>query len=365
MTFELSGIDIHFLLRELKTIIGGKVEKIYQWKEDFIFRIYTDGEKKHLRINLPGQIYLTQKEYQGPRHPPEYCMFLRKYIQKATITNIEQKELDRIVIISFNGRKGEYKLVIELLSPGNVALCKNDLQIVHPLNTQKFSNREIRSKKQYEFPPKRKNPLTSNYEELKKEFDPENKIVVELASKLGLGGTYSEEVLTRTNTDFNQSVQKTSLPTIFREITNLLNEKINANKSKQDLHPIKMQTQQPIQTYKSFNQAIDENTDLFKTKTSKSASNKSPKNRNKKEKLKVIIQAQTKQIKRLEEDIAKNQSKAEKIYEKYQDFANLIDYGKKLIEEKGVQTAKKELLKQDFVTNFNPKTKTVTVNINE
>lgn len=364
MVFELSGIDIHFLLKELKSMVGGKVEKIYQWDEDFIFRIYANSEKKHLRIKLPGQVYFTEKEYQGPRHPPEYCMFLRKYIQKATITNVEQKDLDRIIIISFNGRKGQYKLVIELLSPGNIALCQNDLQIVHPLNTQKFTNREIRSKKTYEFPQARKNPLTNDYEELKKELDPENKIVIELASKLGLGGTYSEEILTRTNTDFNQKVEDVKLPTIFREIKKLLDQKIKANKSLDGLHPIHMQTKKPIQTYKSFNEAIDENTNLFKQANTK-PQKKSPKNRTKKDKLKVIIKAQTKQIQKLQEKIEKNQKKAEKIYEKYQDFANLIDHGRKLIKEKGVKKAKEELLKQEFITDFNPKTKTVTVNINE
>lgn len=364
MVFELSGIDIHFLRKELKSMIGGKVEKIYQWDEDFIFRIYVNSEKKHLRIKLPGQIYFTEKEYQGPRHPPEYCMFLRKYIQKATITDVEQKELDRIVIISFNGRQGQYKLVIELLSPGNVALCKNDLQIVHPLNTQKFTNREIRSKKIYEFPQARKNPLKNDYEELKKELDPENKIVVELASKLGLGGTYSEEILTRANVDFNKKVEDVRLPPLFREITQLLEQKIKANKSKDDLHPIQMQTKKAITTYKSFNEAIDANTDLFKQATTK-PKNKSPKNRTKKDKIKVIIKAQTKQIQKLEEKIQKNQEKAEKIYEKYQDFANLIDHGRKLIEQKGVEKAKEELLKQEFVKDFNPKTKTVTVKVNE
>jgi predicted ribosome quality control (RQC) complex YloA/Tae2 family protein len=54
METEMSSLEMHFMLRELKQIEGSKVEKIYQWNRDeFIFKLHNKSGKYNLRIKLP------------------------------------------------------------------------------------------------------------------------------------------------------------------------------------------------------------------------------------------------------------------------------------------------------------------------
>ena len=360
MEYELSGIDIHFLVKELKEIEGGKIEKIYQWKNDFIIRIYKQGSKYNLRINLPHLMYLTEKDYQGPRHPPEYCMFLRKYIQKGRIKNVTQKDLDRVVIIEVESREGTFFLVTELLSPGNVSLCDESYEVIHPLEKQVFSNREIKSKKTYEFPPARLNPLEAHLDDINEALDDDEKIVSELAVKLGLGGDYSEEVLYRLDIDKEKQVKDVDLQRVFDEIQALLTQDIEPYLSKQGIHPIRMETHDVKQEYETYTQALDDNTILLEDDTQEE---KKTKQKGRNEKLKTIIDAQQKQVESLKQKIQKNQRKAEVLYEHYQKFSHLIDKANTLIEEEGLEKAEEELRKLDYVVNFDPEKKEVTIEI--
>jgi len=63
MSFQISGMDLHYLIKEFSILVGGKIDKIYQLdKKELLFRLHVPNiGKKTLRIRLPNFIYLTQQ----------------------------------------------------------------------------------------------------------------------------------------------------------------------------------------------------------------------------------------------------------------------------------------------------------------
>lgn len=97
---QLSSFDIKACVGELKELVGGKVEKIYHHPPDEIrIRIYA-GRKVDLVIEAGRRIHLTKFPRQAPRFPSAFAMLLRKHLEGARITSIEQYDFDRVVVLS-------------------------------------------------------------------------------------------------------------------------------------------------------------------------------------------------------------------------------------------------------------------------
>lgn len=193
----LSALDIHYLVKDMQELVGARLDKIYQrGKNVFFFVFYVSGKgKRILKLDLPKFIYFVNKKDNVPQVPKGFCAFLRKYLDNVRVRGVSQKGFDRILEFSFE-KKEKYILIIELFSKGNLILCKDDYNILSPLNGIDWANRRIRKGLKYEFPPLRENVFDikiSRFKELIKGSDKEN-IVKTLAIDLGLGGVYAEEV---------------------------------------------------------------------------------------------------------------------------------------------------------------------------
>ena len=102
MEYNLSSLDIHFLIPELKSLIGAKIEKIFQTKEDFniLFALHISGEgKKFLYTSIPDVICITDFKPDFPDLPPSFCSSLRRKITNAKIKEINQINFERIIKI--------------------------------------------------------------------------------------------------------------------------------------------------------------------------------------------------------------------------------------------------------------------------
>ena len=104
----LDGLTLHCLKDEIKRIVSGsKIEKIYMpSNNEILFNIKTfEGMRKlyFLPVADTPRFFLTDKVPENPSDPPMFCMFLRKRITNFTVVNIEQKGLDRLVILSLSG----------------------------------------------------------------------------------------------------------------------------------------------------------------------------------------------------------------------------------------------------------------------
>lgn len=122
------AFDAFFLSAVLDEIrgrcIGGRVDKIHQPSRDtLILHIRCqEGREKLLFAANPTapRLHLTAASPENPAEPPMFCMFLRKHLLGARLSNVTQLPMERCAVFSFDctdemGFPVEKKLVAELM----------------------------------------------------------------------------------------------------------------------------------------------------------------------------------------------------------------------------------------------------------
>ena len=235
---EITSLDLRFLIKELRTVlIGGVFRKIYQYRSkiegkpvnQFLFEIFVSGKGNFWLYVDDRKIFLTKHKKAVPQEPPNFCMFLRKHLLSKKIRTIEQNSFDRIVRIITD----ENILILELFSDGNVILCDSSNNIIMPMELHKWKDREIKPKVPYRYPPQKYDPFYMDFDDFKrliKNFD--KAAVVFLATRLGFGSVYANEICARAEVDPNKTGNKLNL----QEIVNLSKTIDKIGKIKLDPH---------------------------------------------------------------------------------------------------------------------------------
>lgn len=139
MSFD--GIVTRKIVNELKKeVLGGKIQKISQpSKNDLVFNIYSMGKSHKLLLsanNNEARINLTNKKYEIPEKPDNFCMVLRKHLNQAKILDIKQYGLDRVVEFSIAsldemGFDTSKKLIVEIMGRhSNIILTDENYKII-------------------------------------------------------------------------------------------------------------------------------------------------------------------------------------------------------------------------------------------
>lgn len=123
MAFD--GIITRAAAKELQEkLILGKIEKVYQPEADeLVFSIYTKQGNVKLYASAnssSARVHLMKEAIPSPPAPPSFCMLLRKHLQGARITDIRQKDCERIIEISMEtlnelGFTVSKKLIFEIM----------------------------------------------------------------------------------------------------------------------------------------------------------------------------------------------------------------------------------------------------------
>ena len=170
---------------------GARIQKIQQpTRRDFVFSIRKGGETKKLYININPQCYhvcFMNKENEAkrlieiPQKPPMFCMLLRKYLENAVISKVEQPPYERILefyIETFNelSEKIYLCLAIEFMGKhSNVILYSYDTNMIigcaHNVGAEKSKEREMAGGLPYIYPPGRPKNWYSNENSLSVECD--------------------------------------------------------------------------------------------------------------------------------------------------------------------------------------------------
>ncbi len=153
----LDGCFVHYLVSELnKELQNGKLNKVYQPNNlDLVFQIRcADKQNKQLlissRLDAP-KIYLTIDKYKNPENPNNFCMVLRKYIERGIIRKITQHQNDRIIILEINcfnelDDEKTYYLIIELMGRNsNIILIDSDFIIIDAIRKLPPSSTNLRT----------------------------------------------------------------------------------------------------------------------------------------------------------------------------------------------------------------------------
>ena len=272
---ELTSLDLHYVTKELQSIVGAKVEKIYQSesKRDVLFALYVkDAPKMNLRFLLPGMVCSVKDKPSYPQMPPGFAVFLRKYLGGTRIQSVQQAGFDRILNIGFASKTEAYSLVVEMFHPGNMLLLDGEGRIINLLENQQFKDRVLRGRQLYVAPPPSYDIITATDAELADRISVSTKdsIVTALAIGFSLGGVYAEEACARAS--------------IAKHRNDLSAAEVNSV----------VAAEQPAQKAEAKQKALPQS------------------------KTQAIIDAQRQQVTRFEQDAVSEQRKGERIFEEYQ-----------------------------------------------
>lgn len=177
------GVFIHFLTNELKKrLVGRKINKIIEPNHlDIVLqvRIKNDlGQNKNEQLLISSsldmpRLYLTDEKFPSLDVPKNFCVVLRKYIERGIIHNVYQIRNDRIIVFEIEGYSelGDitfYRLIIELMGRNsNVILTDSDniiLDAMRKVPPSDDGGRLILPKAKYVFPLREDmiNPFTLN-----------------------------------------------------------------------------------------------------------------------------------------------------------------------------------------------------------
>ena len=137
MAFD--GIVTKAITTELSSLCGARIDKVFQPnKNEIILGLYLDKTNYALDICIDSQycrINLTTHSKPNPQVAPNFCMLLRKNLIGLKLKNIITFDLERLIILEFEGFDElddiiSKKLVIELMGKHSNVILLGDSNII-------------------------------------------------------------------------------------------------------------------------------------------------------------------------------------------------------------------------------------------
>jgi len=370
MKANIAGLELHYLVKELQFLVNGKVDNIYNpKKEELILQLHVSGKGKQILRIISGKLLYLASSKEGGAEPSGFCMFLRKHLGGARLRSVRQLESERIVEFIFEKKDGKEKLIVELFGKGNIILCSGDDVVLSALVYHKWKDREIRAKLKYSYPHREYNFLDLKLNELKGLFSKTDKSLVKcLATELGLGGSYSEEVCLLAGVDKASNPSDSdgdSIKKILNSIKKISNNKTNPliiyeNGNIKDIVPFLLKKYEKLnkKEFKEYNEAFDY---CFVEEVKE----EKPKSKKEKEidRLKRLIESQEKTIKDLGDKELKERRKGDLIYENYELVDNIIKELKKAKEKYSWDEIKKKLKGHKLIKEINSRDKVIDIEV--
>lgn len=164
----LDGIFLRHIKKELEQrLIDSKVDKIYQPTKDQLVLSMRSREGSELllisaRANSP-RINITAVKPENPKVPPMLCMLLRKRLSGARLRAVTQPELERMLMLEFEGKNElgdtvKLCLAVEIMGQYSniIFIDENGIIIdsVKRVDASMSSQRLVLPGIRYELPPK-------------------------------------------------------------------------------------------------------------------------------------------------------------------------------------------------------------------
>ncbi|MBW3011791.1 NFACT family protein, partial [Candidatus Woesearchaeota archaeon] len=245
MKTSLTGLELKYMLKELDFIVGGKVNKVFHpAKKDIIFHIHVPNKGKTLLRIVAGKIMFVTSTRPEAEEPDSFALYLRKILFNARIKAISQLGTERIVKLEFD----DYSLYIELFGRGNFVVCDNEDKILNVEEKQVWKDRSLVKDEIYRHPKKEYNYNTINAERLALLLDESGEGLVRvLATELGLGGQYAEEVCLVSGVDKDKKkLTVVELENVIKALQDVVNRQhepvlVMDNGKIKDVLPFKLQ----------------------------------------------------------------------------------------------------------------------------
>ncbi len=356
---SLASLELAAIINELQFLKNGKISQIYHQNEELLLQLHTPSLRKQFLKIIPGKLLCLTINKNPPLRPSGFCMQLRKYLDNAVITDLYQKDAQRIVVLELE-KKEAYFLIIELFSKGNIILTNHAFNIIGVLQPQIWKDRVVKAKQDYVFPlpgVNWKGLKLAEFEKIIKISDKKN-IATTLATELNLGGVYAEEICAMAGVDKNLLATNLTLmqcQLLYSELKEALRKILHPQGFiyVEQITPFKLAGPEPITVTKTYNEAIDSLNPFQRTTPLERKINTI--NR------RIIEQEDV--IKSLGQKITVAQRSGELIYENYTSLKTLLQLVAELKVNHNWIEMMDELKRQNRITQFNLKHKTVVVNL--
>lgn len=195
MAFD--GIVTKAICSELSNLVGARIDKIFQPnKNNVVIGMYNQGKNYALNICTESsncRIHLTTHPNPNPQVAPNFCMVLRKNLLGLHLKNIFTLDLERLVVIDFEGFDEvddllNKRLIIELMGKHSNIILLDDQNIIvdslrhikQDIEHENVKCRDILPHVRYNFPISEKynffevNDFNSFYDIIKNSYSSDN-----------------------------------------------------------------------------------------------------------------------------------------------------------------------------------------------
>jgi len=325
-TQGMSGIDLRAVTGELESKLPLWIDKVYQFESRTLgIRLNGENHARYLLLIEAGRrAHLVSAFPDAPKNPPQFAMFLRKYISGGKVLAIRQYGLERILTFEIGKGETTYRLIIELFDEGNVILTDEAGKIVKPLRHHRFKDRDIVPGAIYSMsetdPTGSEDALTSTL------ATDDRDLVRALAVACMLGGTYAEYVCRTAGIDKSLPAKEADPKAVYaaiRELLDRVQKSVRPVVSAKSCEPVALtdkagpegSTDKPCTGYSAALETFYPMTKAEKVKVAA---------RPKLSEEERIHKYQEAAIKKFDEKIKKNEELVNAIYENYQFVAQVI-----------------------------------------
>ena len=371
MKKQLSSVDLNFLIKELLQLKDSRIDKIYQPEQNLIvFSLHKASAGKRILVINIGQSIFIADEKEDFGETLGFGMFLRKHLDGCFLTDIEQLKPERILKFTFKAKEDRKYLYIEFFGKGNAILCNEHGVILNALEHHDFRERSVKPKLKYVYPIMGYNLFDLNEKDLNDLFKNSKKesAVISLATELGLGGLYSEEVCLLSNMDKSispKNINEKQIHSILNSIKKIINHNIEAkivieNGDVIDFVPFDFvfysDKKYEKKGFESFNSAVAYFYSQFK-EVKETEYDKKLKS------LQRIIEQQKLTIEELKKEEKESREKGEAIYHNYQLIKEVLEELNKASKKYSWKEINEKLKGHKFIKEVNEKERKVVVEV--
>ncbi len=152
---NINSIELYYLKKELEQLKGRRIKKVYQLTDDvFSLTIWPEiNGRRELIFATKSCVFLSKRSWPKPDVPSSLAMGLRKRLKNARIVEIQQPDMERSLIITYEGAYSG-NLIVELFGRGNLILTNEKGEIVQLSRSVRVKDRILRRHEIYKPPPR-------------------------------------------------------------------------------------------------------------------------------------------------------------------------------------------------------------------
>lgn len=125
-------MDLEILTGELReTLLTYRLQNVYNVansSRQFILKFGLPDSKRSLVLDCGNKLHLSDFERPIAPAPSNFVTKLRKHLKTRRLTNLKQLKNDRVIVFEFSD--GQFFLVLEFFSAGNILLLDHDKKIL-------------------------------------------------------------------------------------------------------------------------------------------------------------------------------------------------------------------------------------------